>query len=205
MGTYTGNTPCMTIVGILAFLDSSRYVILFLACFFEGTIAILTGGAMLSLGLVSFWPLYAVLLAADVGSDICWYLLGRLGTRAFLDRWGKLFGADQTRLERVESRFQRYDTRIIFFSKLTMGFGLAIATLVATGTLRVPFRRFMLANTAGALIWVLLLITAGYYWGNIIALLPPYAGILATAGAATVLFVLVRYSRRLLPAGWLHG
>lgn len=186
----------MSIAGILAFIDSSRYALLFFACFFEGTIAMLTGGAMLALGLVSFWPLYAVLLAADVGSDIIWYLLGRFGTRTFLERWGRFFGTSAAQLDRVERRFARYDTRIIFLSKLTMGFGLAIATLVTTGLLRVPFGRFMAANTAGAVLWVLFLITVGYYWGNVLELLPPYAQAVATFTALGALLVAGRYLTR---------
>lgn len=186
----------MSFADILAFIDSSRYVILFLASFFEGTIAMLTGGAMLSLGLVSFLPLYATLLAADVGSDIVWYLIGRLGTRSFIERWGRYFGVAERELARAERRFHKYDTRIIFLSKLTMGFGLAIATLVTTGLLRVPFWRFMVANTAGALVWVLFLITVGYYWGNVLELLPPYAQILSTLFALAALYVVARYATR---------
>jgi membrane protein DedA with SNARE-associated domain len=183
----------MTIVGILAFLDSSRYVILFLACFFEGTVAMLTGGAMLALGLVSFWPLYLVLLAADVGSDICWYALGRFGTRTLVEKWGSLAGVSRAHLERIEDLFGRWDGRILFSSKLTMGFGLAVATLLAAGVARVPFHRFMLFNTIGATTWVLLLIAVGFYWRNSIELLSPLAGITLSVVALVVLYVVTRH------------
>lgn len=187
----------MTLAGVLAFLDSSRYVILFFACFFEGTIAMLTGGAMLALGLVSFWPLFIVLLAADVGSDICWYALGRFGTRALVAHWGRLMGVTAAHLARLDDLFHRWDGRILFLSKLTMGFGLAIATLIAAGMARVPFHRFIATNTAGALVWVMLLIATGFYWGNILETVPPYAGVTLSGVALVVLYVAIRrISRR---------
>lgn len=187
----------MTLAGILAFLDSSRYVILFFACFFEGTIAMLTSGAMLALGLVSFWPLFIVLLAADISSDMCWYALGRFGTRALAEHWGRLLGVTAAHLARLDDLFSRYDGRILFLSKLTMGFGLAIATLIAAGMARVPFHRFIAANTAGAVVWVFLLIAAGFYWGNILETVPTGAGItLSVVALVALYFGLRRVTRR---------
>ena len=154
------------VADILTFIDTSKYALLFFACFFEGTIAMMAGGLLWSIGAVAFWPMYLTLLAADVSSDTCWYLVGRFGTRTFAQKWGNVFGFGPQDLERVEHRFKRYDIQIIILSKLTMGFGLAIPTLITAGTLHVPYPRFLTINTIGAFIWVFAMVMAGAYIGE---------------------------------------
>ena len=41
------------IVDIFAFIDTSKYVLLFFACFFEGTLAMMAGGVLWSIGFVA--------------------------------------------------------------------------------------------------------------------------------------------------------
>ncbi len=159
--------PASLITHFFAFVDTSKYALLFFACFFEGTLAMVAGGLLWSIGAVAFWPMYLALLAADISSDTCWYLLGRFGTRAFIERWGHVFGIGQASLARAERRFSRHDILIIILSKLTMGFGLAIPTLITAGTLRIPYPRFMTINTVGALVWVLAMVLVGAYVGEI--------------------------------------
>ncbi|MBM3260962.1 DedA family protein [Candidatus Kaiserbacteria bacterium] len=151
---------------ILTFIDTSKYALLFFACFFEGTIAMMAGGLLWSIGAAAFWPMYLTLLAADVSSDTCWYLVGRFGTRTFAQKWGHFFGFEPQDLDRVERRFKRFDIQIIILSKLTMGFGLAIPTLITAGTLRVPYPRFLTINTIGAFIWVFAVVLIGAYVGE---------------------------------------
>lgn len=184
---------------VLAFIDSSRYALLFFACFFEGTIAMAAGGVLWALGSVSFWPMYLTLLAADITADTCWYLLGYAGTRHFLERWGTRVGVTPETLHWAETRFREHDTSILLFSKLTMGFGLAVPTLITAGTLRIPYPRFFVINTAGALAWVFMVVLVGFYWGNVLEQLALPLQIGLTALALAALAAAVHFgSRRLV-------
>jgi membrane protein DedA with SNARE-associated domain len=171
------------ITDVLAFIDTSKYALLFFACFFEGTLAMMAGGLLWSLGGIAFLPMYLTLLAADIAADTCWYLVGRFGTRAFIEKWGHLFGVQHSSLERVARRFKLHDIKIIILSKLTMGFGLAIPTLVTAGALRIRYLRFLAINTIGALAWVLAMVMVGAYVGEIFKPLAPWQQIVLGAAA----------------------
>src|SRR3989344_767642 len=113
-----------------------------LASFFEGSAVMMTAGLLWHLGTVEFLPAYAALMAGDLLADIMWYVIGHYGARSFFERWGHFFGATPEILEKAERRFNQYHTKILIFSKLTMGLGLAVPILIAAGMMRVPFTRF---------------------------------------------------------------
>jgi membrane protein DedA with SNARE-associated domain len=195
--------PSSLITHFLAFIDTSKYALLFFACFFEGTLAMIAGGLLWSIGAVAFWPMYLALLAADISSDTCWYLLGRFGTRAFMERWGHMIGIDHASLARAKRRFSRHDILIIILSKLTMGFGLAIPTLITAGTLRIPYPRFMTINTIGALIWVLAMILVGAYVGEIFKPLTLWQQLSLSIIALGAVILFIQYiQRRVTESDW---
>ena len=66
----------------------------------------------------------------------------------------------------MEGVFRRHDTKILFISKITMGFGFAIATIMAAGASKVPFRKFLIFNLLGGIILTGVLISIGYFFGN---------------------------------------
>ena len=59
----------------------------------------------------------------------------------------------------------------MIISKLTTGFGFAVAILVFAGISKVSFKNYVVLNLVGGFIWTLFLITAGYFFGNILTLI----------------------------------
>ena len=157
---------------IIAFLEITKYPLFFLGAYIEGTVVMLTGGVLLRLGEVQFWPLYGALILGDVLSDIMWYFIGYFGARRFMMRWGHIVNATPEIIGKLERRFHKYHLRILVISKLTMGFGLAAAILATAGMLRVSFWRYCAINICGSFVWVAAVITVGYYFGNILELVP---------------------------------
>lgn len=105
-------------------------------------------------------------MTADFVGDILWYWVGYKVAEPFLRRFGHIFGIDHKVFERIEGVFQRHDTKILFISKITMGFGFAIATLLAAGATRVPFRKYVILNLLGGFVWTGLLMAVGFFLGN---------------------------------------
>jgi membrane protein DedA with SNARE-associated domain len=103
---------------LLAFLESSKYALIFIGCYVEGSTVMMTTGLLWRTGIVAFWPAYLTLIVADVLSDIMWYFVGRYGARPFFNRWGHWFGATPDIVAKVERRFARYHTKILAISKL---------------------------------------------------------------------------------------
>ncbi|MEN9413478.1 MAG: hypothetical protein RLZZ342_565 [Candidatus Parcubacteria bacterium] len=188
----------MDIAGLIALLQGSAYFLIFAGCFTEGSVVMITTGVLVHSGFAAFWPAFVALMLGDILSDIMWYSMGRFGGRKFINRWGYLFGATPVLVEKIEHRFHEYHTSILMISKLTMGFGFAIVTLMTAGLLRVSFVRFVAINVSGGLIWVSALFSIGYYFGSALESIPAemrFAGFLA---GAVFMFIFLQYANKKL-------
>jgi len=154
-------------------LESSKYILLFIGTIFEGPIAMMTSGFFFRLGQFSIVPMYFALVSGDFIADLGWYALGRYGTRNTIFKYGHFVGITPEILEKIEDQFRKYHQKILIISKLTMGFGFAVVVLVVAGIFKVPFKNYVILNLIGGFIWTALLITIGYFLGNIFLIIPP--------------------------------
>ena len=188
---------------IVAVLEASKYVLIFVGCYIEGTVVMMGTGLLWHVGQVAFLPAYIALLLGDVLSDIMWYTIGYFGARKFMDRWGHMIGMTPEVVQKIERRFHKYQTPILIVSKLSMGFGFAVATLTTAGMLRVPFYRFFIINLFGGLIWVLAMMTAGYYFGNVLETVPRNLQLITVGIGCIVAFFGLKYAtKRLATMDW---
>jgi membrane protein DedA with SNARE-associated domain len=157
---------------IIVFLEASKYPLIFLGCYIEGTVVMMGAGLLWHEGVVNFWPAYIALVMGDFLSDLMWYFIGYYAARKTIDKWGPRFGLTPENMAKVERRFHKYHTQILYISKLSMGFGLAVATLTTAGMLRVPLTRYIAINLSGGLVWVFAMMVVGYYFGNVLAYIP---------------------------------
>jgi membrane protein DedA with SNARE-associated domain len=151
----------------LGFSTGIKYFLLFIGVIIEGPILMIVCGFFLKLGALELLPLFLVLLAGDLLADAAWYYVGhRFGESLFL-RHGKLFSITPERFAKVKELFHRYHDRILLISKVTIGFGMALATLIVAGATKVPFQRFMLLNFIGEFVLVAVLLALGYAFGEL--------------------------------------
>ena len=187
----------------ISVLESSKYFLIFMGSYFEGTVVMISSGLLWHLGKVAFWPMYLALIAGDFLSDVSWYFLGYFGARPFVNRWGHLVGASPDIVARVERRFKMHETPILILSKLTMGFGLMIATLITAGMLRVSLWKFTTINLFGGFIWILFLILIGYFFGNVLSYIPQQFQIASAILAVIAVFFGAQYlSKSLSKSDW---
>ncbi len=142
------------------------YAILGLSAMAEGPIATLIGGAATSSGLLLPLPVYLSVVVGNLTADMGWYSLGRFSKQEWLMRLGPKVGVEPQRIERLTRGIQNYAPRLLFLSKLTVGF--PIPTLVATGLSRVPVRRWVGMLVLGELIKSAALVVAGYFFARAI-------------------------------------
>lgn len=189
---------------LLAFLENSKYVLIFIGTFVEGSSVMMATGLLWHLGTVEFWPAYLALFLGDILSDVMWYFVGYYGARPFISRWGHYIDMTHDVVEKVERRFHRYHEKILIASKLTMGFGfLAIPILTIAGMLRVPFSHYLAINTAGSFIWIAFLMIVGSYFGNVLDYIPQDFQIaIAIATPFLFFFALRGVNRRLKALDW---
>jgi membrane-associated protein len=106
---------------------------------------------------------FFLLATAAVLGNIVNYSIGRaIGPAAFSGRYRLL---KQDYLHRTEEFFARYGAMAVFLSRF-MPIIRTFAPFVA-GVGRMAWARFLAYNLAGAVAWVLLFISVGYWFGNI--------------------------------------
>jgi len=176
------------IQNIAWWIDSSKYLLLFLGAIIEGPVVMLTSGFLYHLGQFNFWPMYLTLVLGDFTADIIWYSVGRYGTRDITFKYGRFFGLTPGTLEKVGGWFTKYHQKILIISKLTTGFGLAVAVLVTAGMFKVSFKKYVTLVLFGGFIWTAMLITIGYFFGNVFIMIP---GSMKIIFLVVILFVFI--------------
>lgn len=152
---------------IVSWLLAFRYPIAYPLAIVEGPVVMMVSGFLVRIGFFYFWPIYFILMAGDLTGDVLWYLLGRHGARSFIDKYGRFFSLSEKNVDRAQQFFQDHQGKILFISKITMGFGFALATLIAAGAAKVPFKKYIAFNFFGQFIWTGLLMAVGYFLGNL--------------------------------------
>jgi membrane protein DedA with SNARE-associated domain len=183
---------------LIALLAASKYVLFFLGTLTEGPLVMISGGFFYHLGQVLFWPTYLALVAGDFAADLLWYVVGYWGARPFFNRYGHYFDITPAIIGKIERRFHHYSDWILVISKLTMGFGLALATLTVAGMLRVSFWRYAAINLVCGFIWTFFLFAIGYFFGNVYELIPGYLNVVFAILTFLVFFFGIKAASRYL-------
>jgi membrane protein DedA with SNARE-associated domain len=138
-------------------------------------------------------------LAAILGDNVG-YLLGRNGLRRLLQRPGRGAGRRQLLIARGEAFFTRHGSAAVFFGRWLPGLRLVAAWLA--GANRMPWRRFLVWNALGGILWAATVGGAAYLMGRVLSNWLGLLGLggLALLAAAFALRLLSRRRSRLAPS-----
>ncbi len=153
------------------------YAVLFLIVFCETGLVVLPflpgdsllfiGGAFCASGEMNLVSLIALLLVASIGGNSLNYLIGRaIGPKVFnthiplLERF-----LDRAALQKTHNFYERHGGKTIVLARF-IPVVRTFAPFVA-GVSDMRMGRFQFFNVTGAALWVLLLVLAGYFFGNI--------------------------------------
>lgn len=182
----------------LAWIDSSKYVLLFIGMIIEGPIVTIASGFLYKLGQFSLLPMYFVLVFGDFTADLVWYCVGRFGTRTAIFKYGHFIGITPEAIAKIERVFYKFHQKILIISKLTMGFGFAVVVLVVAGIFKIPFRNYVIFNLIGGFIWTTMLVTIGFFLGNIFMAISKPTKVLFIIFIFTLLILSLRYMNKYL-------
>lgn len=157
----------MNIGIILGYLATYRYVLIVPITIIEGPIIMVLCGFLLRFGTFDLIPLYCILILSDLIGDVSWYCVGRYWGEPFVLKYGKYFSVNAKTLAKATALFHKHHDKILFISKITMGFGFALVTLITAGIAKVPFKKYLMFNVAGQFVWTGVLLGVGYAFGNI--------------------------------------
>ncbi|MEI8337539.1 MAG: DedA family protein [bacterium] len=183
---------------LIVWFEASKYILLFVGAFFEGPAVMIGAGFLYQQGQFNFFQMYSCLVLGDFTADVFWYIVGRFGARKLINRYGKFFNITPEIIDKVEARFKAYQDLILWISKLTMGFGFSLATLLTAGMLKVKFRKYATINLIGGIIWVFVLVFVGYFFGNVYGLIADQFKWLFVVGLALLVYFALKTVNRFL-------
>jgi membrane-associated protein len=131
--------------------------------FFPGDTLLFVAGAFCATGDMNYLLLTSLLITAAVtGNTLNYWIGSRIGQRVFTHdyRW-----INKDALRKTHEFFDKHGGKTIILARFVPVVR-TFAPFVA-GVSAMPHGRFQLFNIAGAVFWVISLVTAGYFFGNI--------------------------------------
>lgn len=202
------NDVLQYLLDLVARLGAWSYLIIFAAAALEcaafagllvpGESLVLASGFLAHQGILDRFPvMVATATGAIVGDNIGYFLGSRLG-RDWLLRRGSRFGLRKRGLAKVEKFFQRQGPKAVFFGRF-VGFARALVPFVA-GASDMPYRKFVVYDALGAVLWTIGFVTLGYVLGASWQVAEKWIGrsgvILAVIAALVVLVVWIHRQRK---------
>ena len=146
----------MTLQG---FIETYGYAAVFVGCFAEGETVLVLAGFAARMGYLSLPSVVATAaIAGFVGDQVAFFVGRRYGPQ-LLARSPRLAAAQPFVLEQL----RRHTIGVVFM--LRFAIGLRIASPIVIGASGLPALRFVLPNAAGAIVWAVLIGSAGYLFG----------------------------------------
>ncbi|MDO8407692.1 MAG: VTT domain-containing protein [bacterium] len=182
---------------IISLLETYKYLILFPLAIIEGPILTVIAGFLVSLGVMNIYIVYAIVVLGDIIGDALYYGIGRFGS-GFLHRHGHWIGITSDRLERTKVLYHTHHFKSVVLSKVVYGVGLI--GMVVAGSLKMPYKRFMLAASLVSLAQSAILIIIGIFFGyayvQIEQYLDDFAAAASVSVAVIILMLAVRHFRK---------
>jgi len=125
-----------------------------------------------------------VIVAAAAGAilgDNVGYLAGREGGYRLLRRYGRYIRLDERKLKLGQYLFQQHGGKVVFFGRFVAVLRIWAAFLA--GTYRLSWRRFLVYNAAGGVVWATVFGLGGYLLGDNVHRLGGPLGVAGAAGA----------------------
>jgi membrane protein DedA with SNARE-associated domain len=131
-----------------------------------GEITLVSASLLAATGVTNIWGVAAAAAVGAVIGDSIGYTIGRRGGRALLVRLGRRFPRHfgPEHMARAERVFARWGVWAVFFGRFVALLRILAGPLA--GALRVPYRKFLLANATGGFAWAYLTAFVIYYAGR---------------------------------------
>ena len=189
------------------FFTSHGLPLLFLVVMLEsfglplpGETALIAFGVLASQGHYSIVTVIVVAaVAAIVGDNLGYWLIGRLGGRRLFEKWGPARRYAERFLPAAERLMERHGGKIVFFGRFITV--LRYTAAWAAGIARMPWWEFLFWNAAGGICWATAVGLVAYYGGAAAADAIQRYGIYAAVGIAVALligFVFTHYGKKWL-------
>jgi membrane protein DedA with SNARE-associated domain len=165
---------------------------------FPVSLMLVAAGSFVEQGEMKLWQVVAVASVAAVLGDQIAYGLSRWGGRRLINRISRRIGAE-AKIKEAETLTKRWSGAGIFFTRWLVT-ALGPWVNVASGIAAYPWRRFLLWDVLGEVLWVILYLGIGYAFSNRVQAIAEILGNLTWATVGLIVTVilgweLLRYVR----------
>ncbi len=165
---------------IIALLLTYKYFIILPLAIIEGPIITIISGFLASQGHLNIFFVYWLLVFADLIGDSLYYCLGRFGRKGLIEKWGHYIGITHSKLNSLENHFKNHSGKTIIIGKISHA--VVIPILIAAGTAKMPFLKFIWFNFISTVPKSLILIIIGFFFGHAYKILNQYIDSFAIIG-----------------------
>ncbi|HEV3327789.1 MAG TPA: DedA family protein [Acidimicrobiales bacterium] len=176
------------VVGLLVFGEAA----VFLGFVLPGETAVIVGGFIASQGKVNVVALCVVVVVAAILGDSVGYLVGKTYGTRLLDV--RILARRRAGIDRALVGLERRGATYVFLGRFTAFFRAVVPGLAGMSNLR--YRRFLVANAAGGLLWGVGYTLLGYFAGHAYKKVESYSTYAAIGFAALVIGLVVVVSIR---------
>jgi membrane-associated protein len=178
------------------------YTLLFAIVFMEtglvvtpilpGDSLLFAAGSFAALGALEFWPLFFLLCVAAILGDTVNYSIGAyIGPKVFHYPKSRFFNPDH--LRKTHEFYEKYGAKTIIIARF-VPIVRTFAPFVA-GIGKMSYGTFATYNVVGAVIWVGVCLSAGYFFGNIPVVQKNFSLVLIAIIGISLLPAVVEYLR----------
>jgi membrane protein DedA with SNARE-associated domain len=157
-----------------------------------GETVLLAAGFFSSRGHLSLRYVIAIAVLGAITGDNCGYWIGRKLGRAFLTKYGRYVLLTSDRLEALNGFFGKHGDKTVAVARFITGF--RVFTALFAGASRMDWRKFLLFNTIGAIVWSVTISLLGFFFGQSFELLERWvSGAGITLACIALALVVVKF------------
>jgi membrane protein DedA with SNARE-associated domain len=143
---------------------------------------------------LSVWGIFGVAAAGAIIGDNVGFWIGDKGGYRLLRRYGHYVRVDETKIKIGRYIFERHGGPVVFFGRFVSVLRTYAAFLA--GTNRMPWRKFLVFNAAGGVVWAGIYAFVSYAIGNTLRNASGTINIVLGAVAVVAIVVVILVVRR---------
>jgi membrane protein DedA with SNARE-associated domain len=151
---------------------------------------------------LNIWLVIAAAAFGSIVGDNAGYWIGHRYAYAAILRYGRHLGLSEARIKVGQFLFRKHGGKVVFFGRFVALLRILAAFLA--GVNRMPWRNFLIANAAGAILWASVFGVGAYYFGKLLfelhRVIATAIFILALAVFFGAGYLINRYERHLIDA-----
>lgn len=151
------------VYGILFLIIFCETGLVFLP-FLPGDSLIFAGGTFAGIGSLNLWILFPLIILAAILGDSINYMIGKKFGKKLLNN-DKFVIVKEENLIKADDLISKYGAWAVFLARFMPIIRTIVPFVVGMGKL--DYKKFLMVNALGAVVWVSLFLLLGFFFGNI--------------------------------------